>query len=44
MIISIDYVKSKDNIMDSHAKALRRDQVDKSSRRMRLKPIFKELS
>ena len=38
-IISIDYVKSKDNIMDPLTKWLNRELVEKSSRGMRLKPI-----
>ena len=38
-IISIDYVKSKDNIEDSLTKGLNRELVEKSSRGMRIKPI-----
>ena len=38
-IISIDYVKSKDNITDPLTKGLNRELVGKSSRGMRLKPI-----
>ena len=39
MIIFIDYVKSKDNIVDPLMKDLTREQVCKSSRGMGLKPI-----
>ena len=38
-IISIDYVKSKDNIADPLTKGLNRELVEKSSRGMGLKPI-----
>ena len=38
-IISIDYVKSKDNITDPLNKMLNRESVEKSSRIMELKPI-----
>ena len=38
-IISIDYVKSKDNIVDLLTKELNRGLVEKSSRGMRLNPI-----
>ena len=38
-VISIDYVKSKDNIVDPLIKGLNRELVEKSSREMRLKPI-----
>ena len=38
-VISVDYVKSKDNIADPLTKGLNRELVEKSSRRMRLKPI-----
>ena len=38
-IISIDYIKSKDNIADSLTKGLTREQVQNSSRGMGLKPI-----
>ena len=38
-VISIDYVKSKDNITDLLTKGLNRELVEKSSRGMRLKPI-----
>ena len=37
-VISIDYVKSKDNIADPLTKGLNRELVDKSSRGMGLKP------
>ena len=40
-VISIDFVKSKDNIADPLTKGLNRDQVDKTLRGMRLKPIGK---
>ena len=38
-IISIDYVKSKDNIADPLTKGLNRELVEKSSKGMGLKPI-----
>ena len=38
-VISIDYVKSKDNIADSLTKGLNRELVEKSSKGMRLKPV-----
>ena len=38
-IISIDYVKSKDNIADLQIKGLNRELVEKSSKGMGLKPI-----
>ena len=38
-IITIDYVKSKDNIADPLTKGLNRELVDKSSRGMGLKPM-----
>ncbi|RVW75988.1 Retrovirus-related Pol polyprotein from transposon TNT 1-94 [Vitis vinifera] len=38
-VISVDYVKSKDNIADPLTKGLNRKLVEKSSRGMRLKPI-----
>ena len=37
--ISIDYVKSKDNIADPLTKWLNKELVEKSSKGMRLKPI-----
>ena len=40
-IISIDYVKLKDNLADPLTKGLSRDQVNCSSRGMGLKPITK---
>ena len=38
-LISIDYVKSKDNIADSLTKGLNRELVEKSSKGMGLKPV-----
>ena len=38
-VIFIDYVKSKDNIVDSLTKDLNRELVEKSSKGMILKPI-----
>ena len=38
-VISIDYVKSKDNITDPLTKGLNRELVGKSSKGMELKPI-----
>ncbi|KAM1533068.1 hypothetical protein ACFX10_007016 [Malus domestica] len=38
-VISIDYVKSKDNIADPLTKGLSREQVKHTSRGMGLKPI-----
>ena len=38
-VISLDYVKSKDNIVNPLTKGLIRELVEKSSRGMRLKPI-----
>ena len=38
-VISIDYVKLKDNIVDSLTKGLNRELVEKLSREMGLKPI-----
>ena len=38
-VISVDYVKSKDNIADLLTKGLNRELVEKSSRGMGLKPI-----
>ena len=38
-VISIDYVKSKDNIEDLLTKGLNRELVEKSSKGMRLKPV-----
>ena len=37
--ISLDYVKSKDNIADPLTKGLNRELVEKSSRGMGLKPV-----
>ena len=42
-IISIDYVKLKDNLADPLTKGLSRDQVNCSSRGMGLKPMTKEI-
>ena len=41
-IISIDYVKSKDNIANPLTKGLAREQVYKLSRGMGLNPVPKE--
>ena len=38
-VISIDYVKSKDNIANPLTKGLNRELVEKSLKGMRLKPI-----
>ena len=38
-VISIDYVKSKDNIADPLTKGLNRELVEKSSKRMGLNPV-----
>ena len=38
-IITIDYVKSKDNIADPLTKGLNRELAEKSSRGMGLKPM-----
>ena len=38
-VISLDYVKSKENIVDSLTKGLYRELVEKSFKIMRLKPI-----
>ena len=38
-VISLDYVKCKDNIADSLTKGLNKELVKKSSRGIRLKPI-----
>ena len=37
-VISVDYVKSKDNIVDLLTKGLNRELVEKSSKGIRLKP------
>ena len=39
-IISIDYVKSKDNIADPLTKGLTQEQVESLSRGMGLKPMY----
>ena len=41
-IISIDYIQSKDNLADPLTKGLTREQVNCTSRGMRLKPMTKE--
>ena len=41
-IISIDYIKSKDNLTDPLTKGLTREQVNCTLRGMGLKPITKE--
>ena len=38
-VIYVDYVKSKDNIVDPLTKGLNRELVDKSLSGMRLKPM-----
>ena len=38
-VISLDYVRSKDNITDPLTKGLNRELIEKSSRGMGLKPI-----
>ena len=38
-VISMDYVKSRDNIADTLTKGLNKELVEKSSKGMRLKPI-----
>ena len=38
-VISLDYVKSKDNIANPLTNGLNRELVEKSSKEMRLKPI-----
>ena len=38
-VISIDYVKSKDDIVDSLTKGLNGELVEKSSKEMGLKPV-----
>ena len=40
-VISVDYVKSKDNVADPLTKGLNRELVEKSSRRMGLQCIKK---
>ena len=41
-IISIDYIKSKNNLADLLIKGLTREQVNCISRGMRLKPMTKD--
>ena len=43
-VISIDYVKSKDNIADPLTKGLKRELVEKSLKGMRLKPVKEEVN
>ena len=38
-VISVDFLKSKDNIADPLTKGLNRELVEKSSKGMRLKPV-----
>ena len=40
-VVSLDYVKSKDNIADPLTKGLTRELVEKSSRGMALRPLVK---
>ena len=42
-VISIDYIKLKDNIVDPLTKGLNRELVEKSSKGMRLKPVKEEV-
>ena len=42
-VISIDYVKSKDNIVDPLTKGLNRELVKKSSKEMGLKPVKEQV-
>ena len=42
-VISVDYVKSKDNIADPLTKGLNRELVEKSSKGMGLKPVREEV-
>ena len=39
-IMTIEYIRSKENIADPLTKGLTREQVSKSSREMGLKPIY----
>ena len=43
-VISVDYVKSKDNVADLLTKGLNRDLVDKSLRRMGLKLVKEQVN
>ena len=43
-VISVDYVKSKDNIADSLAKGLNKELVEKSSKGMRLNPVKEQVN
>ena len=42
-VISVDFVKSKDNIADPLTKGLNRELVEKSSKGMRLKPVKEQV-
>ena len=42
-VIYVDYVKSKDNIVDPLTKGLNRELVEKSSKGMGLKPLKEEV-
>ena len=42
-VITVDYVKSKDNIADPLTKGLNRELVEKSSKGMGLKPVKEEV-
>ena len=42
-VISLDFVKSKDNIVDSLIKGLNRELVEKSSKEMGLKPVKEQV-
>ena len=43
-VISLDYVRSKDNFVDPLTKRLKRELVEKSLRGMGLKPIKKQVN
>ena len=42
-VISVDYVKSKDNFTDPLTKGLNRELVEKLSNGMRLKPVKEQI-
>ena len=42
-VISVDYIKPKDNITDPLTKGLNRELVEKSSKGMRLTPVKEEV-
>ena len=42
-VISLDFVKSKDNIVDSLTKGLNRELVEKSLKEMGLKPVKEQV-